>query len=40
MNPDSSEDSEKKEILFQNEILDKNLKNQFVGYYLQKNNAG
>ena len=36
----NTEDSEKKEILFQNEILDKELKSLFFDYYLKKNSKG
>jgi len=34
--PNVSEDSEKKEILFQNEILEKGLKSEFLEYHSEK----
>lgn len=37
---DFEQDNEKKEILFQNEILDKQLKEQFEVFYLNKNSKG
>ena len=38
--PELQEDSEKKEILFQNEILEKGLKAEFLEYYLNKTSKG
>ena len=38
--PDLSEETEKKEILFQNEILEKGLKSEFLEYTLNKTSKG
>lgn len=37
---DFEQDNEKKEILYQNEILDKQLKEEFAAFYFKKNSKG
>ena len=38
--PDLENDSEKKEILFQNEISEKGQTSEFIDFYLKKNSIG